>query len=69
MISFGFSAAHDEAGVDEDVLAAGDEGVHGVFVDDVDVDVVATQAGGIEQRVGVGAQRVFDLGVADQRLC
>ena len=56
-----------EAGMDEDVLAAGDEGVGVAVLDDVDADARRVEAGGAEERPGGALQRVLDLGVADQR--
>jgi hypothetical protein len=58
----------DEARVDEDVLPAGDKGVNRWIVDNIDVDVSGIEARRLEQRIGVDAQRVLDLRVADQRL-
>ena len=43
MISFG-SWIHQGAGIDEDALAVGDEGVEGAVVDDDDLDVLRPQA-------------------------
>ena len=64
----GIFSRQDEAGVDEDVLTAGDERVHARIVDDVNFYVVRIEARGFEQRVRIDAQRVFDLGVADEPL-
>ncbi len=57
---------HQRAGMDEHVVAVDDEGVEGAVVDDVDVDVLRAEPGGIEDRLRIGAQQRFRLGVADQ---
>ncbi len=61
----GVLGAHQEAGVDEQVHAAGDEGVEGIVLDDVDVDRIAAQSRRLEDRVGQLVQVVLDLGVPD----
>ena len=58
--------AHQEAGVEEQVHAAGDEGVQLIVLDDVDLDRIAPQSGRLKDRPGQLAQGVLDLGVADQ---
>ena len=55
-----------QAGVDEDLHAVGDEGVDPLVVDDVDLHRRGIEPGGGEDRVGIGAQGRLDLGVADQ---
>ena len=67
MIWFGVLRLHQRAGIDEDAAAVGDEGVEGAVVDDDDLDVLLFQAGGAQDRRGVVAQQLLDLGVADQR--
>ena len=59
---------HDEACVNEHVLAGGSEGVQRIVLHDVDADVPRLQAGGFKQRVAIIAQDLLDLGVADQAL-
>ena len=58
--------AHDQAGVDEDALAARHEGVERVVLDDHDLDRVGIEPGRPPDRRDHGADRVLDLGVADQ---
>ena len=55
------------AGIDEDVAAVHDEGVEGAVVDDDDLDVLLGEAGHLQDRRGVVAQQLLDLGVADER--
>jgi hypothetical protein len=55
------------AGVNEDILPAGDEGVELRAVDQNDMDVVRFQPGGDPNRRAECPQRLFDLGVAEQR--
>ena len=56
----------DEAGMNEHVGAARDIGVNRRVFHDKDVNSIGIQACRIENRVAVGAQRVFDLRVADE---
>ena len=58
---------HQRAGVDEDAAAVGDEGVERAVVDDDDLDVLLGEPGGAQDRLGVFAQQLLDLGVADDR--
>ena len=58
---------HDRAGIDEDAPAVGDEGVEGAAVDDHDLDVLLRQPGRLQERLGVFAQQLLDLGVAHDR--
>ena len=60
-------ALHDDAGVDEDVAAVGDEGVEGAVVDDLDLDAGLLEAGGPEDRAGVVADQRLGLGITDER--
>jgi hypothetical protein len=55
-----------QAGVDEDLHPVGDEGVDALVVDDVDLHRRGIEAGGGEDRIGIGPQGCLDLGVADQ---
>ena len=55
-----------QAGMDEHLQAAGDEGVDPRIVDDVDLDSVGIEAGRFEDGVGIGPQGCLDLGIADQ---
>ena len=57
-------AAQDRAAVHEQVLAAGDEGVEGRVVDDVDMNRGRIEAGRGEDWRRVGADDIFDLGIA-----
>ena len=54
------------AGIDEDILAAGDEGVQLRAVDQDDVDIVGVQAGGDPDRGAEGSQRLLDLCIAEE---
>ena len=58
--------AHDQAGVDEDALAARNEGVERAVLDDHDLDRAGIEAGRPPDRRHQGADGVLDLGVADQ---
>ena len=58
---------HQRAGIDEDAAAVGHEGVEGALVDDDDLDVLLGQTGRLQNRLGVFAQELLDLGVADDR--
>ena len=58
--------AHDQAGIDEDALAARHEGVERVVLDDHDLDRVGIETGRLPDRHDHGADRVLDLGVADE---
>jgi hypothetical protein len=42
------------------------EGVEGIVLHDAHLDAPRSEAGGLEQRLGVIAEDVLDLGVADQ---
>ena len=57
---------HQRAGMDEHVVAVDDEGVEGAVVDDVDVDVLRAETRSVENRLRIGPQQQFRLGVADQ---
>ena len=57
----------DQPGVDEQILAAGDEGVQLGVVDEVDVDRFRVEPGCREDRVGDLANHGLGLGVTDQR--
>ena len=61
-----FLGRGQQAGVHEHLQAAGDEGVDLRVVDDVDLDGIGVEAGRFEDRVGIGPQGRFDLGIADQ---
>ena len=56
---------HQQAGVDEYALAAGDKGIETRIVDQDDVNRAGAQAGRLKQGGGIGANCVLDLGVAD----
>jgi hypothetical protein len=58
---------HQCAGIDEDAAAVDDEGVERSFVDDNDLHVLLGQAGSTQERRGVVAQQLLDLGIADDR--
>ena len=58
---------HDRAGIDENATAVGDERVEGALVDDHDLDILLRQAGSLQDRLGVFAQQLLDLGVAHDR--
>ena len=61
----GSLGVHQRAGMDEHVVPIDDEGVEGAVVDDVDVDGLSAQAGGVKDRLGVGRISAFRLGIAD----
>ena len=54
-------------GMDEDALAAGDEGVDARIVDQIDVHRAGIETGRLEDRLGIEPHQAFDLGVADER--
>ena len=56
---------HQRAGMDEHIVPIDDEGVEGAVVDDVDVDGLSAQARGVQDRLGIGADQRFSLGIAD----
>ncbi len=58
---------HERAGIDENAVRIHDEGVERIVVDDDDLDVLIAQPGDFQNRRGVVAQQLFDLGVADHR--
>ena len=62
----GSLGGQQQAGVDEYSLAAGDEGVEAVVLDDHDLDRLRIEAGDTPDRRNKGADRVLDLGVADE---
>src|SRR3546814_15885393 len=62
----GLGGALDQAGVEEEVQAAGDEGVEARIVDEVDPHVPGIERGGLEDWRRIGADDTFDLGVANQ---
>ena len=57
---------HEQAGIDEDALAAGDERVDAGIVDQIDLDRPWIEAGGLEDRLRVEPHQAFDFGVADE---
>jgi hypothetical protein len=58
--------AHQQPGIDEDPLAAGDEGVERAVLDDHDLDRLRVQAGDPPDRRDERADGALDLGIADQ---
>ena len=56
---------HQRAGMDEHIVPIDDEGVEGAVVDDVDVDALSAEARGVQDRLGIGADQRFRLGIAD----
>ena len=56
---------HKQACIDEKSLPAGDKGVQGRVIDDVNLDIAGFETGGFEDRLGVHANGIFDLRVAD----
>ena len=58
----------DQAGMDVDDLAAGDEGVDLAVVDQDDLDVLGLKPGRLDQRPRDVAQQRLGLGVAQDRL-
>ena len=57
---------HDEAGVDEDALAAGDEGVERTILDEHDLDTIGVETCSLPDRDCKGADRALDLGVTNE---
>ncbi len=57
---------HDQAGIDEDPLAACHESVERVVLDEHDLDAVGIETGRLPDRYDHGADIVLDLGVADE---
>ena len=57
--------ANQEPGIDEDVHAAGDEGVYIVDAQQIDMHGLGIEAGRGEDRIGEFADRGLDLGIAD----
>jgi hypothetical protein len=62
----GHLGAQDQATVDEDRLAAGDERVELTVVDQVNPDIAGIEPGGPPNRAGHRLDVVLDLGVAQQ---
>jgi hypothetical protein len=58
---------HQRASIDEDAAAVGDECVEGPIVDDYDLNILLAEPGGLQKRLGVVAQKLLDLGIADDR--
>jgi hypothetical protein len=58
---------HQRAGVDENVMRVHHESVERPLVDNDDVDVLIAEACHLEDRLGVVAQQLLDLGVANDR--
>src|SRR5262245_50281591 len=56
---------HYGTGMDEHVVPVDDEGVKGSVVDDMNVDRLSAQACGVEDRLGVGLDQAFRLGITD----
>src|SRR6185436_11471128 len=54
------------AGMDEHIVPVDDEGIEGAVVDDVDIDGLRAEAGGLEDRLGIGPDQSLGLGVADE---
>jgi hypothetical protein len=59
----------DESGVDVDGLAAGDERVDRIVVDQDDFYVAGREASCLDERVGHLREHGFGFGVAENRLC
>ena len=57
---------HQRADVEEHATAIGHEGVEGAVPDENDLDRAPLDAGGREDRIGVVAQQILDLGVPDE---
>ena len=58
----------DQAGMDVDDLAAGDEGVDRLVVDEDDLDVLGPEPGRLDERPRHVAEQRLGLGVAQDRL-
>jgi hypothetical protein len=58
---------HQKTGVDEHVLAFGDEGVNRRIVDDVEMHRRRIEIGGEKDGIEIAAQHALDFRVADQR--
>ena len=61
--------ANNGAGVEEDVLSAGDEGVELHIADQIEIHCAHIEPRRNQQRVGVFAHGALGLGVPDQALC
>ena len=59
-------AAHEKAGIDENVHSARHEGVQTVVVDQIDGDRRWIEARGVKQRRSINADNMFNLRVAQQ---
>ena len=57
---------HQRAGMDEHIVPVDDEGIEAPVVDDVDLDRLRAETRSGENRLGIGADQSFGLGVADQ---
>jgi hypothetical protein len=58
--------AHQETGVDEEILSASDKSIQPLVLDDVQIHGCRRYACGIEERIGHIAKRRLNLGIADQ---
>ena len=57
---------HQQAGVDEQALTAGHEGVDARIIDQVDLDRAGIDTGRPENRLGVEPHQAFDFRIADK---
>ncbi len=58
---------HQGARIDEDALGVDHEGVEGAVIDYDDADIALAKAGDAQDRLRIVAQKLFDLGIADDR--
>ena len=63
---FGVSRAHDQAGIDEFVLPAGDKGVELLVLDQIDVERARLEPGRLPDRRHHRPDIGLDLGVPDE---
>ncbi len=58
---------HQQTGVEEHMLAFGNEGIDRRIIHQMQLDILGHQAGRYQDRVELGPQHTFGFGVADQR--
>ncbi len=64
---FGVFGLEDQAAIDEDLLAAGGEGLQLITGNQVNLHRLGVEPGGPEDRVGLLVENMLDLRVADNR--
>src|SRR5262245_12772535 len=56
---------HYGTGMNEHVVPVDDKGIESAVIDDVNVDRLAAQSGGVEDRLDIVLDKPFGLGIAD----